>query len=71
VSVLDEDDVVGGATIGAGQLGQTGGTTDDFKIYKSSSPGGIIDFEIPRGNQLLYCPSPFMLFIVTGAVGAG
>jgi len=25
----------------AGQTGQTGGTTCDFKIYKSSCPGGI------------------------------
>ena len=71
VSVLDDDDVVGGATTGAGQLGQTGGTTDDFKMYKSSSPGGIIDCGIPGGSQLLYCPFPFMLLISTGAVGPG
>jgi len=39
VSVVEEDDedvAVDGNTTGAGQLGQTGGTTDDFNIYKSS-----------------------------------
>ena len=37
-----------------GQAGQTGGTTSDFKIYKSSCPGGIIRPGIPLGNELLY-----------------
>jgi hypothetical protein len=37
---------------GAGQIGQTGGTTCDFNIYKSSSPGGIILRGTPGGNEL-------------------
>jgi len=41
-------------SMGCGQAGQTGGTTSDFKMYKSSFPGGIIDLGIPLGNELLY-----------------
>ena len=62
VSVLEDDDedvAVELDTIGAGQLGQTGGTTEDFNIYKSSSPGGIMEAGIPPGSQLLYCPFEF------------
>ena len=36
-----------------GHTGQTGGTISDFKMYKSSCPGGIWLFEIPCGNELL------------------
>jgi hypothetical protein len=39
--------------IGGGQAGQTGGTTSDFNMYKSSFPGGIIFLGIPLGNELL------------------
>ena len=37
--------------IGSGHRGHTGGTTCDFNIYKSSSPGGIWDLGIPGGNE--------------------
>ena len=30
-----------------GHAGHTGGTISDFKMYKSSSPGGIIEESIP------------------------
>ena len=33
-----------------GQAGQMGGTTSVFKIYKSSSPGGIILLGTPLGK---------------------
>jgi hypothetical protein len=37
-----------------GQAGHTGGTTWDFKMYKSSCPSGIILFGIPGGKVELY-----------------
>ena len=36
----------------AGQAGHTGGTTWDFKIYKSSWPDGIWLAGIPGGREL-------------------
>ena len=39
-------------TIGSGHLGHTGGTTCDFRIYKSSWPGGIWLALIPVGKEL-------------------
>ncbi len=36
-----------GHTLISGHLGHTGGTIDDFKTYKSSSPFGICDGGIP------------------------
>jgi len=35
----------------AGQAGQTGGTISDFKIYKSSDPGGIWLAGTPGGRE--------------------
>jgi hypothetical protein len=42
-----------GHTEDEGQAGQTGGTTSDFNIYKSSWPGGIADAGTPGGSELL------------------
>ena len=36
-----------------GHAGQTGGTISDFKMYKSSSPGGIAEAGTPSGPSLL------------------
>jgi len=44
-----------------GHAGHTGGTTSDFKMYKSSWPGGIMRAGIPVGNELLYWPLEFAL----------
>ena len=41
-----------GQAADVGHAGQTGGTTSDFNIYKSSFPGGIWFFETPEGRVL-------------------
>jgi len=35
-----------------GHTGHTGGTTSDFKMYRSSCPVGICDLGTPGGNEL-------------------
>ncbi|MCS5622744.1 MAG: hypothetical protein NZ735_02125, partial [Candidatus Marinimicrobia bacterium] len=41
-----------GQTEGEGQIGQTGGTISDFKMYIFSLPGGIFFLEIPSLEPL-------------------
>jgi hypothetical protein len=48
----------------AGHAGHTGGTISDFKIYKSSFPGGIIFFGMPCGNELHHNMSNTILTIM-------